>query len=273
MKDYNIDRLEKMLGLKGNIVGVKFIPYKAEYEALDDVPQLTKRVTYCNMVKRARDGAVFKAKKDNFFCVYSAFALGIEEPGTSVTSGRNFLASKLYETNAVSRRAYESMDYLHQDIYGVVVGALKELKDADVVIIVCTAQQVMRIMQGYAYKYGMPRSLRSFGNQAMCSDLTSKPFFSNDINVSFMCKGARMYMQCDDGELGIGLPVGLFDSIAEGVLMTLNPVCTPGQKRAILERLSDTPEAELGISIDMEADYGRYLDEYEKYVLEMEHEK
>lgn len=270
MKEYNVNRLMKMLDLKDEIVGIKFIPYKKEYDSLEKIRQFDKKATYCNMVRRAFDGSMFKAKKDNFYCDYSAYALGLKEPKTSVMSGRSYYASKLYETNAVSRKAVESMNYLHQDIYGVLIGPLKNMEEADVAILLVNAYQTMRIMQGYAYKYGMPQNLKSFGNQAMCSDLTSKPFFTNDINVSFLCAGARQYAKCGDGQLGVGMPIGLFDTLTEGVAMTLNPVEGRKEKEMLMQRLKKPAQEELGIEIDMDSDYGKFINEYDIYTEKME---
>lgn len=270
MKQYNVNRLVKVLNLKDEIVGIKFIPYKKEYDYLAAIQQLDKRVTYCNMVRRAFDGNIFKVKVDNFFCDYSAYALGLKKPKEFVTSGRSYYASKLYETNAVSRKAVESMDYLQQDIYGMIIGPLKNLQDADVVILLADTYQTMRIMQGYAFKYGMPQNLKSFGNQAMCSDLTGKPFFANDINVSFLCAGARKYAKCSNGQLGVGMPVGLFDAIAEGVVMTLNPVEDRKEKEALRQRLEKSEQEELGIVLDMDSDYGEFITAYDIYAERME---
>lgn len=73
-----------------------------------------------------------------------------------------------------------------------------------------------------------------------------------------------MYTQADEGELGVSLPSNIFDALAEGIIMTINPVNHKVEKEAILNRL-DTPD-ELGIDIDFEADYGKSLKRYEAYV-------
>lgn len=266
MKQYNIRRMKKILDLEEEIVGVKFIRYKKEYDELNYIDELGKKVTYCNMIRRAMDGTLFKVNKTHFFCNYGAYALGIKKPDISVASGQSYSECQLYETVSVSRKAVESMRYLNHDIYGVLIGPLKDIKEADVVIIIGNTYQTMRIMQGYAYKNGMPQNIRSFGNQAMCSDITSKPFYENDINVSFLCAGARMYGRYTESQLGIGMPIGLFDTVVEGVVMTFNPVARPREKKALEERLEGSAMEELGIEIDMNADYGCFISKYDEYV-------
>ena len=124
----------------------------------------------------------------------------------------------------------------------------------------------MRIMQGYAYKKGMPQNLRSFGNQAMCSDLTSKPFYENDINISFLCAGARLYGRFSESQLGIGMPIGLFDAVVDGVINTFNPVANKKEKEDLKNRICGSDIEELGIKIDMNSDYGKFINEYDEYV-------
>jgi hypothetical protein len=119
---------------------------------------------------------------------------------------------------------------------------------------------MMRVMQGYAYKMGNPRHLCSVGNQAVCSDLIAKPFTHHDINISFMCKGARMHTRCDDGEMAAAIPAGLFGALAEGILRTLNPVLDTKQKEDVLSRL-ETPD-ELGFPIDPSWTYITKVNEF-----------
>lgn len=263
MKAYNVSRITKALGLKRKIIGLKFIEFQQEYEALA-LPTVKSKVSFCYMAQKAMGGEHFKVCEESFHCKYGAYALGIIEPDISVNSGRSFYASTLYESHAIAREVVNGMHYLHHQVYGAELGPLTDMPEADMVLMMGSAFQVMRIMQGYAYKCGEPKHLKSLGNQAMCSDLVAKPFHHNDINFSFLCKGARMYTRADEGELGVGLPGSMFDALAEGIIMTINPVNHKVEKEAILNRL-DTPD-ELGIDIDFEADYGKSLKKYEAYV-------
>ena len=107
---------------------------------------------------------------------------------------------------------------ISQEIYGLEIGPLAEMSEADVVVMLGMSEQMMKVVRGYAYCYGCPRNFVSVGNAAMCSDLVAKPFVRNDINVSLMCCGARTSMVSDEGELGIGMPVNRFQGVSEGIL-------------------------------------------------------
>ncbi|GAA0742410.1 DUF169 domain-containing protein [Clostridium oceanicum] len=266
MKNSSVNRLSKCLGLERKIVGVKIINYKDQFDKLE-IDNLEKRITFCNMVKRANEGDLFKAKEENFFCEYGAYALGIIKPHNSIASGNSYDAAGLYESQTIARSITEEMCYLKHDAYGVVVGPLNLMEDCDIVIVISYAADIMRILQGYGYKFGMPKNIRTLGNQGMCSDLVAKPFYKNDLNVSLMCEGARKYSKCFKGELGVAMPINMFDSVVDGVIMTMNPVASNREKDEILKRLQSPME--LGIKIIKDTDYGKYLKKYDSYIKEI----
>lgn len=263
MKTSNVNKIKKVLKLEREIIGVKFIHYKEQYDE-NEVKEYGLRTTYCNMVKRAMEGSHFKLTKENFFCDYGAYALGLKKPDISVVTGNSYAVCGLYESHSIARKITEEMKYLQHEVYGVEMGPLQYMENADIVIIVTEAVQVMRVLQGYAYKFGVPKHLCTIGNQAACSDLTSKPYFNNDLNISLMCEGARKYLKCAPGELGVAMPINQFDSVAEGIIMIVNPVANNKEKDELLSRL-DT-EDELGIIIDKDTDYGKCLQEYDDFV-------
>ena len=272
MKNENVNRVTKALNLNYPVIGAKFIYYKQEYDAFN-VPALEKKLSVCGMSKQAFDGNVFKATSDRVSCIYGGYAIGAYQPSRDVLAARGMNACGLYNSTATSKEVLDGMKYLNQDLYGLLMGPLDQLPDADVVIILGTAYQVMRAMQGYSYNFGNPKNLCSIGNQAMCSDLIAKPYTNNDLNVSFMCKGARLFTQCTDGELAIGLPIHMFDLLVDGIIMTLNPVLEKKQKEELLQRL-DTPD-ELGVEIDASWTYSTRLKDYNKWLenITIENEK
>ncbi len=263
MKADNINKVKKILQFKREIIGVKFIHYKEQYDK-NETKEYGLRTTYCNMVKRAMDGSHFKLTKENFFCDYGAYALGLKKPDISIVTGNSYAVCGLYESHSIAREITEEMRYLQHEVYGVEMGPLQDMESADVVIIVTEAVNIMRILQGYAYKFGYPKHLRTIGNQAACSDLTAKPYFNNDLNISLMCEGARKYMKCSSGELGVSMPVNQFDDVVEGIIMTVNPVANKKEKDELLSRLHS--EDELGIVIDKDTNYGKCLQEYDNFV-------
>lgn len=263
MKNDSVKKVEFALGLEKEVVGVKYIDYKKQFDKLGlNTPE--KKGPFCYLVRQAMDGNLIKINSSNITCDYSKYALGIDNPDEAIRAGRSYYHAGLYESNPIAKEIVESMKYSDMNIYGAVVGPLRLMDDADVVIIAGYGETIMRLMQGYAYKFGNPKNLSFFGNQAMCADLVSKPYSNNDINISLMCRGARANGRFDRGEIAVGLPINMFDSLADGIVQTINPVSNPKEKEAILERAKD--DLHLIGEIDKSYRYGIGLIEYDEII-------
>jgi uncharacterized protein (DUF169 family) len=267
MENDAVFRMSKALRLERQIVGLRFLAYRQELETSAFSPLAHKR-TFCGMAHAASQGEIFTARGEDFGCPAGALALGVAEENEVSRSGRGFCSSGLYGSFAAARQAKDSMRYINHRMYGIELGPLAKMDAADTVIIIGNARQMMRIMQGYAHQFGAPKNLCAIGNQAMCSDLVSKPFNNNDINLTLMCKGARENTKCGDGDMGAGFPAQMFHAIAEGVLATMNLVETNAEKQRILDGL-ETPMA-LGIGVEMNQSYGVNIDRYNRRCAKME---
>lgn len=76
MKNRDVNRMTKALGLRRKIIGVRFLYFKQEYDKLA-VEEYGRKTSYCMMVKHAMEDNCFKAKLENFgmqMCVGSAGA-------------------------------------------------------------------------------------------------------------------------------------------------------------------------------------------------------
>lgn len=253
MRVENVSCMEAALGLSRRIVGVRFLYTWAEYQDSPGVPY-DSATRFCVMVKRASENGHFKCRQEHFGCGRSRRALGIVENDLTTYSGEVYYGCGLYATRAIAKKAQRDTIFINHRIYGIEIAPLAELANADLVIMIGDAYQLMRITQGYAYQYGAMKNIGSVGNQGVCSDLCARPYETDDINVSFLCEGTRRACGWSRNDIGVGLPVNLFDPLTEGVLATLNLIETPEAKDAILSRLQ-TPDA-LGVDIDPKGYYG-----------------
>lgn len=260
MDKLSMEQFCTALGLKRKVIGIKFIFLPEEYADLN-VPEPSVKGSFCAMTGRALGGLTSKAKADSFGCQGGPEMLGMKPVSNYVSSGKQFTTFRLYEDSAIARQAQSDLCFIQQKIYGVLVGPLEEIKQADVVMILCNAWQMMRIVQGYTYHNGMAKNIGMIGNQGICADLVARPYQLNDINISMMCCGARINTGADDGEVGAGMPMHIFDDVVKGVLATVNPAMEDGRKRELLSRLN--PPDQLGFDIElgkMYASYGRDMD-------------
>lgn len=261
MEKLRITRVTKALGLTRQIVGVRFLVYKKEYEQSDAVEENV--VSICKMVGLAGAGKKVKAKCDNLDCQKGAYAVGLAEVPELVRSGRGDYRSGKYESVAVARQVYDSKKYIPQKIYGIEIAPLIEMEEADLALIISSAKSMMRIMQGYVRHYGVARNILTVGTQGVCSDLISKPFMKNDIQVSLLSCGARKNGGYSEQEMGASMPIHFFTTVMDGILETVNLTENNKPKQEILERLDD-PE-ELGFAIRMNYDYAIQGMEYQKH--------
>lgn len=270
MKVENVKKVTIALGLEHHVIGVKLIDFKEDFDALD-IPLAKQKASICGHSRHAMDGEYFKAKRDDVVCDYGAFGLGLEKVDSTILEGRSFQYCGLSETATIGKDIAKSLQYIDMDVYGFVMAPLERILDADIVIVVDYAETIMRVMQGYAYKFGSPKQLNFFGNSAVCSDLISKPFNTNDINVSLMCKGARAYGGFDRGEIGISMPIHMFDAVVDGILKTITPIATAKAKQRILNTIESYDE--LGVEIDLSYSYGKGLIEYDTRVKDLRKKK
>ena len=255
----NVHRVTLALGLQRKIAGVKFY---FEDEAISGcgVEQFAGKYSFCQMVNAACNGEHYLYKKNNFGCRCAVEALGLDQEYQCVVSGERYYACQLYESLAVAKKTQRDVLRIDHHCLAIEVGPLEEMKDADIAIIFCDCYQMMRLIQGYTYKFAVAQNIRMAGNQGVCSDLAARPLMMNDLNVSLLCSGTRRRCQWGDGELGAGMPIQLFDSVVEGVIQTLNLTEYKEGKDAVLARLSKPDE--LGIIIDYDIHYGKTAAKY-----------
>lgn len=254
MKNNDVNRMTKALGLHREIVGVRFLYFKHEYDSLE-LKEYGRKTSYCMMVKHAMDGNHFKAKLEYFACRCAIEALGLDHEMDCVESGQRYYSLNLYESRAVAKDVTKDISRIKQKIQGIEIGPLEQLEDADVVMFMVNAYQLMRVVQGYTYKWGIPKNLHMAGNQGVCADLTAGPFEDNEMNFSILCAGTRKMCAWGDDELGVGLPIQQFAPLTEGVIQTMNYIDYPNHKDEISKRLDDPME--LGVAVDKKLHYGK----------------
>jgi uncharacterized protein (DUF169 family) len=246
-----IDKVHCALALKRKIVGVKFLFDHEEFEQAK-AKALTTKMPYCVMVKRAMLGNDIKAVLKDFGCLASARALGIIEPDDFFSSGRHYNRLGLYQNLVVSKDIRRNMTLCKHQAYGIMVKPLINFTtEPDIVLIVCTPFEAMRLIQGYTHQFGYYGNFKMAGNQAICSECTAYPFESGNINISMLCAGTRFMAGWKEEELAIGLPFHLFVPLVKGLWLTLNPTETDLKKKRIESRITQSKRNDITI------EYGR----------------
>lgn len=247
-------KLDCLLGLKRKPVGVTFFFNSADYEKAPE-KSMKASMSYCAMVRMAACGHARKAGVENVRCPGARRALGLTSSDEEFLSGRRYLSLGLYKDMERAKETAHQVSLMKDRISGFSVGPLSLCKTPPhVIIVVCDPNQAMRLIQGYIYQFGPGPVMESLGTQGVCAELTVRPFQTQKPNVSLLCSNTRFTCMWKDGELGIGIPYGVFPGMVDGVEKTLNAAEPDQKKKEILRRA-----AKLNLKPDVRPGKAYYL--------------
>lgn len=239
-------RLQCALGLQRQLVAVTF--HKTE-ESFETAPEklVTRAMSYCSMVRLASIGYSRKASAVQVRCPGARRALGLSGVDEEFLSGKRYLSLGLYERLETARDTSTQVSIINEEIYGFSLSPLTSCRvHPDVILVICNANQAMRMVQGFIYHRGPATTMTSFGMQGVCAELTANPYCHRTVNVSLLCSNTRYSCSWDDNELGVGVAGELFATLVDGVVQTINSAEADKNKRRIVAR-SDGSNLDLGV--------------------------
>lgn len=235
------------LDLQRRIVGVKLLGSGKEYEVAD-AEQLRHPIHYCVMVKLACLGYARKATLKESRCLSAARVLGMTPPEEKWLSGETYTALKMYENLENAKKVVRNTTSIRKKMHGVMTKPLELYNEPpDIVLVITTPYNAMRLLQGYTYKFGTYKDFKVIGNQAICSESTAYPYESDDINLSMMCTGTRYYAGWGKEEMAVGIPYPKFVKLVDGLYDTINIMEKNEDKRRIEQRLTENGIDDLSI--------------------------
>jgi uncharacterized protein (DUF169 family) len=183
-EDYEMisEKLQTMFELDKSPVSVKLYEYEDEAEEI--LSKYEGKERHCGMVYEvAKNKTQFYATYDEYACPNGAIALGL-------------LDAKLIDGVPKVDPIIKAVGYAPLE---------KSPFKPDSVVLYCNPIQIMKISQ--ILRQATSKRLHAdFGGIAsLCADVVSKPYLTNESNVSFACNGSRGFTDIDDGELVIGL--------------------------------------------------------------------
>ena len=251
----SVTKLYCALDLKRRAVGIRLLRTEEEYENAAGL-SLAKPINYCQMVAATTNGNCIKAKKEDFKCLSGVRVLGIDPTDLRNAHGENWTRLGLYENAEVSGTVRKELTYLTEPCFGVELAPIEKLEDfPDIIILVVNPYNAMRLIQGYAYSYGMPKSINMIGNQALCLECTARPIGVHDMNASMLCIGTRHRARWKDDEMALGIPGEQFASVVNGLMSTLNQMENDSNKSIIEQKLR-----EQDIPFKIRYGYNYYMD-------------
>ncbi len=237
MSNLDVKRAYAVLELDRKIIGVKLIHTKEDFDFYE-AKEIKYPLAYCVAVKLAMNGLSLKMTKETSGCGGSTRALGLAPCSDGYFSGAEGCNLGLYQSREVASKVARQVKVCDPNTYGVIIKPLELFEhEPDVVIMVSNSYQIMRIIQGYSYIFGMQPNFNLMGNQAICVECTSYPYLTNQMNISLFCSGTRFLAKWKDTEVAAGMPYGIFEKVIEGVRGTINAVEKDDAKITKLSKL------------------------------------
>lgn len=250
-----VDKLYCVLELDRKAVGMKLLKNEKEFEEAD-ARVLPEPINYCQMVASATRGNRLKASNKDIMCRSAPRVLGIESAEKFNDHGEHWGRLGLYDSYELAAKVREELVYSTEEQYGVLVAPIEQFEDfPDVILIAANPYNCMRIVQGYAYHYGMPKSFNLIGNQAICLECSGRPYLLKDMNISLLCIGTRHRAGWRDDEMAAGIPAEQFANVVDGLFQTVNIMENDHNKKIIDQKLK-----EHGIPLEIRYHYNYYMD-------------
>jgi uncharacterized protein (DUF169 family) len=247
---YDVKKACAVLETDRGIVGVKLVRTREAYDFYK-ARDIAKPLAYCVCVKSAMHGAALKFTARTSGCMGSTRALGLEKPGDDFLDGSEGVMLGLFAEKALAGDVARKMAINANPVYGAIVKPLERFETApDVVLVVTDTRNLMRLIQGYTYTYGLQAHFNMTGNQAVCVESTVYPLQTGRINVSMFCSGTRYLAKWKNSEAMAGIPFDKFAGVIEGVRQTVNAVEMNDRKRVIDANLRNAGVCDMPIIYD-----------------------
>ncbi len=164
---------------------------------------------FCAKLKKAMDGEIFYTTLEEEECMGGARYSGLKdmkEYPAPVQSGAFMVPRGLYRSIPAVQRSRENETYIEPGIFSSIVFApLKKAEfEADVIFILCNAQQGMEILHANAYDSGE----HALGADAapICSSMAASPYMTGKVTYGFGDVAARQSMDLGSEEIMVSIP-------------------------------------------------------------------
>lgn len=212
--------LASLVGLRGEMVAVRY------FEELPTSAALSGEVVACQAIQDARFGQAQWLSKENSKCLGATYFLGFE-PFSPLAY--DFWVNN--EQSMCDRAAAENMVRslpAPPNSYGqyVLFAPLAAMSvEPDLVLVVCNAEQLSRILGLHIFKTGDPAMVYSYG--ATCQSAVGIPLTTDKLNVSFVDWPSRLIAHFDPSEQIVSIPYSQMADILGSMGDSINGMAQP----------------------------------------------
>ncbi len=212
-----VKELKELLGLKGSPVAVKLV--KSSDEIPNGYQKIDEKKRHCEFVQDARlIGNKGYATSQEHLCKGGAGVMGIESLPESVATGKMYHQLGNFETAEVASETVAAIPKSSEEYYASLYSPLETADyEPDVIILVLTPRQALRVSQAYLRAKGGRISSDYSGIQSLCADAVVAVKERGVPNMTLGCSGSRKYAKIADEEVILGIPAKNFDEIVDAL--------------------------------------------------------
>lgn len=201
---YFSQMIKEDLDLESDPVAIKFVLHK------EDIPKslekIGEKVRHCEMVQKAAHGDAFYSTSAEQMCKGGSAAIGLEKLPDKLASGEFYHKLGRFKSLGSAKRTIDSVPKINLNVYGIIYMPLEKADFIpDVVVIIGTPVQAMKVTQAIVYTLGGRVESDFSGIQSVCADAVARPFISKRANITMGCTGSRQNASIKDEDLIIGL--------------------------------------------------------------------
>jgi uncharacterized protein (DUF169 family) len=225
-------------------VGVKFLVKRP-----DRVERLNGNIALCEMLKRAQEGNVFYADKENHTCEAGVYVLGQADAPEPYISGEFGAGLKIFEAPRSARRLYQYIPRMGKGAANYIAFApLSKLSfEPDVLIILAKTSQTEILLRAMSYRTGEMWSSK-YSAAIGCAWIYVYPYLTGELNYTMtgLGHGMRRRKLFPEGQQLVSIPFDLLSSMLQTlqempwVLPAFEPN-GPEFVRGLLVKLGITP--------------------------------
>jgi uncharacterized protein (DUF169 family) len=194
-------------------VGVKFLAKRP-----DRIERLNENMALCEMLKKAQEGNVFYADRENHTCDAGPYVLGQADAPEPFISGRFGAGLKIFEEPRSASRLYQYIPRIGRGaVHSIAFSPLGKLPfEPDVLIILAKTSQTEIILRAMSYTTGKMWSSK-FSAAIGCAWIYVYPYLTGELNytIAGLGHGMKRRKLFPEGQQLISIPFDLLPSILQ----------------------------------------------------------
>jgi uncharacterized protein (DUF169 family) len=194
-------------------VGVKFLAKRP-----DMVERLNENTALCEMLKRAQEGNVFYADKENHTCEAGPYVLGQSDAPAPFISGEFGAGLKIFDEPRSANRLYQYIPRIGKGVVNYIAfSPLSKLPfEPDVLIILAKTSQTEILLRAMSYRTGEMWSSK-YSAAIGCAWIFIYPYVTGELNYAMtgLGHGMRRRKLFPEGHQLVSIPFDLLPSMLQ----------------------------------------------------------